>query len=104
MAITQGTETISVTSEERTWRLEIFTEKGQQYSVRAHRETVRTDSEGNILSRERGVTVERTFSAIATEQFTIAGKAYTGGEVADALSAIADIRRQQDISRQEAGQ
>jgi hypothetical protein len=67
-----------------------FTEKGAEYAVRAHRETIK--AVGDVtLPAIRGVTVDRSLSQIATESFTIAGKTYTGGDIANVLSAIADI-------------
>lgn len=98
MATNQGTETIEVVTEERTWRLEIFTEKDTDPSVRVHRETVRSTVTGEIMSRDRGVVVERSLSSVAGEAFTIAGKPYTGAEIANVLSAIADIWRDQDVA------
>jgi hypothetical protein len=96
MAIDLGTTTITVSKQERTWRLEIFTEKGQDPSVRAHREMIETASDGTFKRERSGVTVERSLSAVATETFQIGGHTYTGGEIAMVLAAIADTWRGQD--------
>lgn len=98
MSITEGTETIVLTIEERTWRLEIFTDKGVDPTVRAHREVVKTDASGNVISRETGVTVNRSLSQFASQSFTVAGKSYTGAEIANLISAVADTWRQEDIA------
>jgi hypothetical protein len=78
----------------------MFTEKGQDPSVRAHREVIETALDGTFKRERAGVTVERRLSAVATESFEIGGHTYTGGEIAMVLAAIADTWRAQDIASQ----
>jgi hypothetical protein len=100
MAIELGDETLTLTKSERTWRVEIFVEHGDDPIIRAHREVVMTDADGKVSSRDRAIpTVERRLSAIA-------GKTYaglTGAELAGAIAAWADGLRQEDIAAAKGG-
>ena len=99
MAIELGNNTLAVTRQERTWRLELFTERGEDPSVRAHREVVRVDGEGNVLARDRGIpAVERRLSVVAAQSFTVAGHTYTAAEIAAVIAAVADTWRHEDIA------
>jgi hypothetical protein len=98
MAIEQGTETVTVTSQERTWRVNIETAMGADPVVTAFRETIRTASDGSVISKEPAGSTERRLSAVETQSFTVNGKAYTGAEIADIIAAVADTWRQQDIA------
>jgi hypothetical protein len=98
MAITQGTETVALTIEERTWRLEIFIEKGTDPTVRAHREVVKTDAAGNVVAKDPSAVVERQLSKVASQSFAIGGKTYTGAEIANVLAAVVDTWRQEDLA------
>lgn len=95
MAIDQGTETLSVMKSERTWRVEVFCERGEDPIVRAHRETITTTAAGELVGRERaGVTVERKLSAVAAEQIN----GMSCAQLAAQIAAVADAWRQQDIA------
>lgn len=98
MAIDQGSESLTLAVQERTWRLEIFTESGEDPVVRVHRETVRTGNDGTIVSRERGTVVERNFLSVAQQVFVIGGNEYTGAEIAGVVSAVADYWRAEDLA------
>jgi hypothetical protein len=99
MAIDQGTEVIALTSQERTWRINIETPKGGEPVVTVWRETVKTASDGSIISREGvGRPVERSLSAIAGQTYNVGGKTYTTAEIAGAIAVIADAWRQEDIA------
>ncbi|MBN8960584.1 MAG: hypothetical protein J0H71_05585 [Rhizobiales bacterium] len=102
MAIEQGTETVTVTLEERTWRVEIFCEKGEDPTIRAHRQTVRSDAGGNLLSIVNCATVERNSSTIQGDTFTAAGVTVTGAQLADLIAAAADQWRSEDLAAVEA--
>jgi hypothetical protein len=93
MAINLGTETLDVTKSERTWRVEIFCERGNDPIIRAHRETIWIASDGTLLRSERGVTVDRSLSQIATESHD----GLTGAQLAGAIASRADFWRQQNI-------
>lgn len=101
MAIDQGTETLTITTKERTWRINIETAKGGDPTVTVHRETVRTTPDGTIISKEPCGQVSRLLSVTAAQTFKIGGAVYTMGEIAGVIAAIADAWRAEDIAAQE---
>ncbi|MGB6080199.1 MAG: hypothetical protein WBF99_12145 [Xanthobacteraceae bacterium] len=98
MAIEQGAETVTLTVEERTWRVEIFCEKGEDPTIRAHRQTVRSGGSGSVLSVENGALVERRSSAIQGDTFTAAGVTITGAQLAGLIAQAADQWRSEDLA------
>lgn len=101
MAINQGTETVEVTTQERTWRINIETAKGADPIVTAYREIIKTGPGGVIISKELVGSVERSLSAVAGQIFTIGGQSYTSAEIATVIAVIADIWREEDLTSQE---
>ncbi len=97
MAIDQGTETVSISTQERTWRINIETPLGQTPVVTAFREIIKADSGGTIFARAIGIEVSRLADAVATEKFTAAGATVTGAQLAALISKAVDQWRQQDI-------
>lgn len=99
MAIDQGTETVVVTTQERTWRINIETAMGADPVVSVYRETVKTDYDGTVVSKDRAPDVlPRNFSAVAKQSFTVGGKTYGMAEIAGVIAFIADTWRQEDIA------
>jgi hypothetical protein len=98
MAIDQGTATVAVTSQERTWRVNIETPLGADPSITIQREEVKTDPSGAVLSKNPNAVVSRGLSAIATEQFTVGSRTYTVAEIATVIAAIADQWRTEDLT------
>jgi hypothetical protein len=99
MAIDMGTESQTLSVKERTWRVEIFAEAGDDPTVRAHREVVHLDGAGRVVWRERDISmVTRSLSQIATTQFTNGSATVTGGELAALIAAAADSLRQAGIA------
>jgi hypothetical protein len=98
MAIEQGTETVAVTTEERTLHVTIDTPKGGDPTVMVFREIVRTTPDGAVLSKQDGAIVQRSLSQVAEETFAVGDKTYTGAEIAALISAVADTWRQQEIA------
>lgn len=97
MAIDQGTETVSISTQERTWRINIETPIGQTPTVTAFREIIKSDGGGTIFAREIGIEVSRLADAVAAETFTAAGATVTGAQLAALISKAVDQWRQQDI-------
>lgn len=65
MATNQTTETLTLTTEERTWRVECFCEDGTDYQMVIHREKLSKDASGNVIQRDRSLpTVTRTVSQV----------------------------------------
>lgn len=98
MAIDQGTETITLASEERTWRVNIETAKGGDPVVTVHRETVKSDSAG-VVSKAPAGTVTRSLSATSTQTVTIGAKTLSVAELAMAVALLADMWRAEDLSK-----
>jgi hypothetical protein len=98
MAIEQPETTLTLSGEERTWRVEIFCEKGQDPTIVAHRETIKSDANGNVVTRERGVTVRRTGSGVATDTITVGNLTITGAQLAAVVAAAADKWRSYDLA------
>jgi hypothetical protein len=101
MAIDQGTATIAVTSQERTWRVNIETPKGCDPVVTAYRELVRTGPDGAIISKEPIGDTQRCASEVASEPQpfvpAVPGQV-SGAELAALISARADMWRLADIA------
>lgn len=100
MAITQGTETVALTTEERTWKVEIFCDKGTDPTVRVHRQLVKSDPSGAIVGIENNATVERRQSQVAESTFTAASTTVTGNQLAALISQAADQWRTEDLNNQ----
>lgn len=100
MATEQGTETVTVTKSTRTWRVEIFCERGNDPVVRAHREIIRVGDDGTVLSAERGITVDRLLSQIADEDVD----GITGAALAGHIAKRADLWHEQDVAARAAAE
>lgn len=99
MAIDQGTETLALKKEERTWRINIETPKGADAIVTVLREVVCTAADGSIFSRYLVPgNVTRSLSETAGQTFTVKDKTYTTAEIAGVIAFIADKWRQDDIA------
>lgn len=98
MAIEQGTQTLAVTTEERTWKVEVFCEKGADPIVRIHRQLVRTNAAGEVLSVDNNATVERRQSEVGADSITATGVTVTGNQLAALVSAAADQWRTEDLA------
>jgi hypothetical protein len=102
MAIDQGTETIAIKTQERTWRINIETPLGGDPVITSYRETVRTGPDGAVISREASVDTSRALSDVAAQAFKVGGNSYTTIEIAAVVAAIADTWRQEDIAAEAA--
>lgn len=88
------TKTVKLTGEERTWRVEIFCEKGDDPLIRAHREIVQVNAAGEVVQRDRSVGyVDRHLSAIARQK--VAG--LTGAKLAETIADWCDTLRAEDV-------
>lgn len=99
MAIDLGTENVVVTSQERTWRINIETPLGGDPVVTVFREMVRTAADGTVISKDTANRVSRSLSAAAAQSFTVEGKNYTTAEIAGVIATVADVWRQEDINQ-----
>ena len=106
MAIAQGTTTIAVTSEERTWRVNIETPKGADPVVTVYREEVKSAADGSIISKAPNAQTQRALSTVATETqpFTpaVAGQV-SGAELSQFIADRADMWRKADLAAASAG-
>ena len=106
MATEQGTSTIVVTTEERTWRTNIETPKGGDPVVTAYRETIKTLSDGTVLGRDQmSIRVDRSFSSTVANDDKVTllnGKVISAVEMAEAVAAFIDMWRHQDAAAESA--
>jgi hypothetical protein len=100
MAIDQGTATLTVASQERTWRVNIETAKDADPIVTVYREKIMTAPDGSVISREEAPSTARSLSAVADQAITVPGTSIvlTVAQLAAAIAATADKWRKDDIA------
>lgn len=96
MAIDLGSETQTISKQERTWRVNIETPRDTDPTVTVFREKVQTSPDGSVVYENN--TINRSLSATAEQSFTVNDKTYTTGEIAQVISAIADTWAQEDAN------
>ena len=69
MAINRGTKSLTVSTEERTWRVNIETPLGGDPVVTVWRELVTKDAEGNIIAKVPSETTSRSLSKVIAGNF-----------------------------------
>ncbi len=105
MATILGTETLDLTKEERTWRINIDSPKGEDPVVTAWREIVRTAPDGTVISREQAGSIQRALSTVAENTIPVPGgngMQLSIEQLAATIAATADQWRQQDIEAEAA--
>lgn len=80
------TKTIEIKRTERTWRTELFSDYGTDYTLVAHREIISTDPEGNKLSSEREGSYVFPLSELSNKDLG----GMTGAEFAQKISEVID--------------
>jgi hypothetical protein len=99
MAIDQGTETLTVKTQERTWRINIESAMDTDYVFTVHRETVKTDPAGIVVSKvSNAIVVTRGVGAIADQEYVVGGQTYTTQEIANVIAEMADTWRKEDLA------
>lgn len=94
MAIQKGTESLTLTKEERTWRVECFAEEGTDYSIIFHRETLWKRTDGTIAQRDRRIPlVLRSKSMLQTS-------GDTGISLLEALRDLGDKWAAEDAAKE----
>lgn len=80
---------LTVTTERRTWRINIEAAKNASPVLTAHRELIRT-VDGEVIARDQSAgTVTRALSAVAAEKVTLqSGAVLTPAQIAEALVAL----------------
>jgi hypothetical protein len=99
MSVTVGTETVAVTTIERTWRVQIETLRGADPVVQGFREFVKTDANGNVLSQMPSGQTRRQLSAISAATVTADGVTVTFAQLAALVSEAIDTFRTQDLAQ-----
>lgn len=89
MAIDKGEQTLTLRTQERTWRIEIESPSGQVPTVTAHRETITSLPDGTVIGREPGIRVFRSFADLSDDKEAIA--------MASAIPDIIDRWRNEDL-------
>lgn len=97
MAIDQGTTTETITSQERTWRINIETTINTDPVITVYRQAVKTSGDGSVISIDSAPIVVRNLSEVATQEFTVNDKTYTMFELATVIAAVADTWRTEDM-------
>jgi len=91
MAIDKGEATVTMRTQERTWRIEIESPAGQMPYITAHRETIISLSDGTVIGRESGIQVRRTLEQLARDSEALA--------MASAIPDIIDRWRKEDLAK-----
>lgn len=101
MAIHQGTETVTITSTERTFRFEV--QVGADPVITGHREVRKTSDTGALLSVHVTAPTSRLLSKVHDETVSIPGteKTSTVGELVEMFSMLIDKWRLEDIDEEE---
>ncbi len=91
MGIEQGEKTLKVKVIERTWRTEIDSSYGGVPVITAHREVLKI-ADGEVISRERGIVVQRSLEELknADDSVKFKNKTVTAVEMAEYFSAFID--------------
>ncbi|WP_315831097.1 hypothetical protein [Bradyrhizobium prioriisuperbiae] len=98
MAIEIGTETVAVTTQERTWRINIETPCEVVPTVTVFREVVKSDPNGVVISKAQGILVTRQADAVAGDSFSADGVSVTGAQLTALIALAVDQWRQEDIA------
>lgn len=90
-AETVSTDTLTVTTSKRTWRIQVFSDLGSDYRIEFLREEVKTLPEGQLLARTPLASSTRVLSAVQADAVTLTGgKTVTAAELAEALQRFGD--------------
>lgn len=106
MASESITENVTLTTQERTWRIQIETQRGEDYLLEAFRETVRTiDGEAFGAPDKNAGVVRRALSKAALDTVTLdSGKTISVLELAEALVKHIETWRAEDLTPVEQGE
>jgi hypothetical protein len=96
MAIDLGSETPTLATSDRSWRIEIFIDDTDTVQLVFHREKI-FKTGGNIVHRKVLPSVNRTQAQIAAKSYTAAGATRTGNQILALVNKMADDERQVDI-------
>jgi hypothetical protein len=101
MAIGLGTAPLTVTTQERTWRVNIETALNADPVVTIWREVVKTAADGTLVSKEPSGIVSRSLSAVTDQTVTIPGTTtpLTMAQLAATIAAVADQWRGEDVTQ-----
>lgn len=104
MPIDKGTETLAVTTQERTWRINIEAPYKGTIEIQIYRELIKFDANSKVVSRELvtnvgGASIVRRLAApVSGQSVTIGGKTVTFQQLAQVIEAFADMWRAEDIA------
>lgn len=97
MAVERPITNAPVVEEERTWRANIETPRGGNYSIQIFREVVQKDSEGNVVAvRQLTAPVHRMAAAIQTESVMVGGNVVPATLILAALPLFFDRWAEED--------
>jgi hypothetical protein len=96
MAISHGTATVTVQTQDRTWRSNIETPDGADPVMTFHREEIRKEGDA-VIARNASIVVTRRLSDVADQEFEVGNKPCPVSDIFAALVQMSDTFRQQDI-------
>lgn len=99
MAKNLGTASLTVSSERRTWRVQVDCVKGQSPVLTAHRELLRS-VDGAVISRDQNAgVVSRSLAQVAAQEIILAdGTVITPAHIAEALAAYIELWEEEDVA------
>jgi hypothetical protein len=99
MSLDLGKEAGTISTRERTWRVEFFCEAGDDAEIRIHRERILTITDGvqSVVKQRDIPVVSRRLSQIMGSQFTAAGVTVSGAQLGALFAAVADALRKEDM-------
>src|SRR6266481_2831970 len=103
MAIKADDATVTLTRQERTFRVEIFCEKGNVPVIRAHREFHSASADGKHFTSDRDVHhVTRLLTDFADKPMTFQGVTMTGAQLAGFIADAVDAWSVEDKAARQA--
>lgn len=97
MSITVASESVTLTTLRRTWRVQLETQLGTDYTLTAHRETVRKVGDTVVAKDQNAGVVSRALSVVADAEVTLHdGTVITPAHIAEALAAFIEAWEVED--------
>jgi hypothetical protein len=97
MSISLGSESVTLSKERRTWRVNLECALGTDYTITAFRELVQRVGDTVIAKNQNVGTISRALSAVIAEEVTLqSGKTLTPAEIAEGLAAFLEAWEVED--------
>lgn len=103
MAKDLGKQTVTVSKQERTWRVEIFCDLGNNPVINFHRQVVLDDGTKKVADPTEYRVITRTAKELSEMSVTVAKNTYTGAELGAVISAFGDALADDQDAKDEVG-